>query len=263
MESITFFPKSKPISSVRADSRVNFGERESSFLHHSLKWQNGFQESNREQFSLILYKTLYGSLKITYIRFRRQQALKSRKAERISMLRVIERYNPYVEEKKTLDERIREAGKRSYSLARQGAIDYPNYQAYEKEETKRQEEARAKHGDDYFYFYLHVDSYFNILGKFLSDLDEITNWLERAVTYRPHKEELMTAFKRLATRFDDIVNEYWFNVYDYEDYSEDDLEQLKGGEYCIHCEYVIKEFKRFVNVICRIIRQNEINHREF
>lgn len=179
------------------------------------------------------------------------------------MLRVIERYNPYIEEKKTLDERIREAGRNTYSLARQGAIDYPNYQAYEKEDTKRRDEAREKHGDDYFYFYHHVESYFHFLGKLLSDLDEITNWLEKAVTYRPHKEELRTAFKRLDQRFDDIVNESWYSVEDYEDYSEDDLKQLENGEYGIHCEYLIKEFKRFVNVICRIIRQNEISHREF
>ena len=179
------------------------------------------------------------------------------------MLRIVERTYFQQEESKTLDSRIREAGVKTYSLARQGAVEYPDYEAYREVLDQRVNEAKEKHGEEYFYFYSKVESYFYFLGRFYDDLVEIEKWLERTVTYKPHREELRDGMERLDQRFDDVVNELWYNVGEYGDVSEDELETLREGKYAVHCEFLIKEFKRFVNVICRIIRQNEINHKEF
>ena len=94
-------------------------------------------------------------------------------------------------------------------------------------------------------------------------MEEIEKYLERTVTYKPHREELKQSMERLDKRFEEVINEFWYSLEEYEDITEDVLEQLKEGDCTVHCEFLIKEFKRFVNVLCRIIRQNEINHKEF
>ena len=87
--------------------------------------------------------------------------------------------------------------------------------------------------------------------------------MERTITYKPHREELKEAMERLDKRFEQVINEFWYSLGECEDITEDVLEQLKEGDCTVHCEFLIKEFKKFVNVICRIIKQNEINHKEF
>ena len=154
------------------------------------------------------------------------------------MLRVVERTYYQQEEIKTLDSRIREAGVNTYSLARQGAVDYPTYESYSEVREERIKEAKEKYGESYYYHWRDVETYFYYLGRFFSDLEEIEKWLEK-------------------------TNEFWYSLEEYEDITEDVLEQLKEGDCTVHCEFLIKEFKRFVNVLCRIIRQNEINHKEF
>ena len=178
----------------------------------------------------------------------------------ISMFRIIERCYAYSDEKKNLDERIRDAGVRTYKLARSGAVAYPTYEAYEKEDDKRSEIAKRDHGDDYLYFYKSVETYWYYLGNFQHDLKMIANWLETTVTYKPHREEVRTAYNRLERRVDDYINEMWYNVEEYEEISAEDLEAIKDGDYTVHCEYCIKEFKKFINVACRILRENEVDH---
>ena len=58
------------------------------------------------------------------------------------MLRVVERTYYQQEEIKTLDSRIREAGVNTYSLARQGAVDYPTYESYNEVREERIKEAK-------------------------------------------------------------------------------------------------------------------------
>ena len=60
------------------------------------------------------------------------------------MLRVVERTYYQQEEIKTLDCRIREAGVNTYSLARQGAVDYPTYESYNEVREERIKEAKEK-----------------------------------------------------------------------------------------------------------------------
>ena len=179
------------------------------------------------------------------------------------MLRVVERTYYQQEEIKTLDSRIREAGVTTYSLARKGAVDYPTYELYNEVREERINEAKEKYGESYYYHWRDVETYFHYLGKFFSDLEEIEKYLEKTVTYKPHREELKQAMERLDKRFEQVINEFWYSLGECEDITEDVLEQLKEGDCTVHCEFLIKEFKRFVNVICRIIRQNEINHKEF
>ena len=179
------------------------------------------------------------------------------------MLRVVERTYYQQEEIKTLDSRIREAGVNTYSLARQGAVDYPTYESYNEVREERIKEAKEKYGESYYYHWRDVETYFYYLGRFFSDLEEIEKYLERTVTYKPHREELKEAMERLDKRFEEVINEFWYSLGECEDITEDVLEQLKEGDCTVHCEFLIKEFKKFVNVICRIIRQNEINHKEF
>ena len=179
------------------------------------------------------------------------------------MLRVVERTYYQQEEIKTLDSRIREAGVNTYSLARQGAVDYPTYESYNEVREGRIKEAKEKYGESYYYHWRDVETYFYYLGRFFSDLEEIEKWLEKTITYKPHREELKQSMERLDKRFEEVINEFWYSLEEYEDITEDVLEQLKEGDCTVHCEFLIKEFKRFVNVLCRIIRQNEINHKEF
>lgn len=179
------------------------------------------------------------------------------------MLRVVERTYYQQEEIKTLDCRIREAGVNTYSLARQGAVDYPTYESYNEVREERIKVAKEKYGESYYYHWRDVETYFYYLGRFFSDLEEIEKYLERTVTYKPHREELKEAMERLDKRFEEVINEFWYSLEEYEDITEDVLEQLKEGDCTVHCEFLIKEFKKFVNVICRIIKQNEINHKEF
>lgn len=176
------------------------------------------------------------------------------------MFRTIEESSAYGETKKNLDERIREAGVKTYKLARCGAVAYPTYEAYEKEDNKRTEIAKREHGEDYIYFYKSVETFWYYLGNLWHDLKRIADWLETAVTYKPHKEEVRTASNRLDKRFDDIVNELWYNVEEYEEITAEDLEAIKDGDYTVHCEYCIKEFKKFINVLCRILRENEVDN---
>lgn len=179
------------------------------------------------------------------------------------MLRVVEKTYYQQKEIKTLDSRIREAGVSTYSLARKGAVDYPDYESYYEVREERINEAKEKYGESYYYHWRDVETYFHYLGRFFSDLEEIENWLEKTVTYKPHREELRQSMERLDTRFEDVINEFWYSVEEYEDVSESELETLKEGDCTVHCEFLIKEFKKFVNVMCRIIKQNEINHKEF
>lgn len=180
------------------------------------------------------------------------------------MLKVIKSYTHYENPKGNLDERIRKAGVKTYKLAREGAINYPNFEVYYKEFEKRENKAKQKHSENDFMFFLEpVETYWYYLGNYLDDLNRITEYLENTITYKPQKKELKKANKQLNQRFEDYVNEFWHNIENYEDIKEEELELIKNKGYSALCEYSIKEFKKTVTVICRIIRENEIDQKEF
>ena len=91
---------------------------------------------------------------------------------------------------------------------------------------ERIKEAKEKYGESYYYHWRDVETYFYYLGRFFSDLEEIEKYLERTVTYKPHREELKQSMERLDKRFEEVINEFWYSLEEYEDITEDVLESL-------------------------------------
>lgn len=158
-------------------------------------------------------------------------------------MRDIQIYNIKDLENKTNDEILREYARKIYKSSRR--LVKPSYD---------DEEER---GGNYFYDEHHLSRLENILF-------ETAKILYHEVTYKPHKKQLKQVMLDLKTGdldffrpllVEDVINDV---AWQYFKEDEDLLDQHE--EDCkFHCEYIIKHFKRIVNVLCKVMKDNDLD----
>lgn len=108
------------------------------------------------------------------------------------------------------------------------------------------------------------------LGKLEEVLYESVEILLHNITYRPQKKELEQIKKELLVGreyyykmgfISDVINDVL--IYNKCDLFTSDFEELEVNENnpVFHAEYIIKNFKRYVNIICRVLKDNELKGR--
>lgn len=118
-----------------------------------------------------------------------------------------------------------------------------------------------------------IDKYFYGNGKFeLGYLEKVlyecANILYYEISYRPQKEQLKQIMMDLKTGtedyfktslVEDVINDS-ANLYFKED---EELLDSHLEEPVFHMEYIIKKFKPMVNIICKVLNENDLEGRIF
>ena len=158
-------------------------------------------------------------------------------------MRDIQIYNIKNVRNKANDEILREYARKIYKSSRKLVKS-----TYDDEEWS---------GGDYFYDNNHLSDLENILFK-------TAKVLYHEITYKPHKKQLEQVMLDLKTGdldyFKPLLVEDVINDVAYQYFKEDeDLLDSHEGDCKFHCEYIIKHFKKIVNVLCKVMKENDID----
>ena len=106
------------------------------------------------------------------------------------------------------------------------------------------------------------------LGYLENVLYEVANILYYEITYKPQKEQLKQVMADLKTGnldyfeptlISDVINDVAWVYFKEEESLLDDHKE----EPVFHMEYIIKKFKPMVNIICKVLNENDLEGRVF
>ena len=148
---------------------------------------------------------------------------------------------------------IREIAKRTYKKSRAMVSDddYSNYD------------------DDKDYFFHNKTLCLGMLEKILYKTVRELKW---HITYKPQKKQLIEIedflrgdYEFRASFVEDVINDVYYVWEERDLLPSDEIEYFKSIEANpkLHVEFIIKHFKYIVNVICKVIKDNELNGRIF
>ena len=161
------------------------------------------------------------------------------------MMSTIQIYDVLNVEEKTDVEVLRELAKKTYANCRK-ITTAETYESEEPDNTKFYGNGKYQ------------------LGKLENILVESAELLERNISYRPEKELLRKMILDLYSG-----REHYYNPLLISDvindvvYFEEDEELLKAHEEdpVFHMEYIISKFKPMVNIICKVLKDNDLEGR--
>lgn len=146
-------------------------------------------------------------------------------------------------EEKTDSEVLREYARKTYSNCRKITT----------EETYEEEGAKF-YGSNKFE-----------LGEIQDILLESAKILKRIISYKPQKQELQQIIQDLTTGSEDyfraVLIEDVINDVAYQYFKEDEaILDEHYEEPVFHMEYIIKKFKKYINIICKVLETNELKN---
>ena len=165
---------------------------------------------------------------------------------------------------------LREYARKHYKKARDSLKKYPTYEIMGDVEDKEYQEIKEKekNGDTMaMYTTKRTEFFYTHLVKVEKALLETINSLISQITYKPQKKLLKQLKNELLVGresyfshglISDVINDVLY--LNENDLFQDDLTELEANEENaqFHCEYIIRQFKRIVNVICKVIRENDL-----
>ena len=165
---------------------------------------------------------------------------------------------------------LREYARKHYKKARDSLKKYPTYEIMGDIENKEYDEIKEKerNGDSTaIYTTKRTEFFYTHLVKVEKALLETINSLISQITYKPQKKLLKQLKNELLVGresyfshglISDVINDVLY--LNENDLFQDDLTELEANEENaqFHCEYIIRQFKRIVNVICKVIRENDL-----
>lgn len=165
---------------------------------------------------------------------------------------------------------LREYARKHYKKARDSLKKYPTYEIMGDVEDKEYQEIKEKekNGDTMaMYTTKRTEFFYTHLVKVEKALLETINSLISQITYKPQKKLLKQLKNELLVGresyfshglISDVINDVLY--LNENDLFQDDLTELEANEENaqFHCEYIIRQFKRIVNVICKVIKENDL-----
>lgn len=165
---------------------------------------------------------------------------------------------------------LREYARKHYKKARDSLKKYPTYEIMGDVENKEYQEIKEKekNGDTMaMYTTKRTEFFYTHLVKVEKALLETINSLISQITYKPQKKLLKQLKNELLVGresyfshglISDVINDVLY--LNENDLFQDDLTELEANEENaqFHCEYIIRQFKRIVNVICKVIKENDL-----